>query len=240
MLTPIKQKRVSDQVVEQIRELIFRGTLEPGSKLMTEREMAAAMGVSRTSVRDAVKRLAAAGLVVQKQGRGTFVISRDPAETFLFTDSAASGTPSVKDLLEVRMGLECYAAALAAQRADSGDIRALDKSMADLEDAFAAGRSGTPADVSFHMAIALAAKNPFHTVIINSFSNFLFHGNKALLHQVYEEKKNTGSILEQHGKILCQVKNRNPDQAFSAMKAHILFLQDFISRRQPDSPESTA
>ena len=233
MLTPIKQKRVSDQVFEQIRELIYRGTLGPGSKLMTEREMAAAMGVSRTSVRDAIKRLAAAGLVVQKQGRGTFVLSRDPAETFLFNDSAASGTPSVKDLLEVRMGLECYAASLAAQRADSDDISAMDKSLADLEAAFASGRSGTGADVSFHMAVALAAKNPFHTVIINSFSNFLFHGNKALLHQVYDETENTGRILEQHGSILRQIKNRNPERAFEAMKAHILFLQAFVNRHLP-------
>jgi len=62
-LTPIKQKRISDQIFEQIRDLIYRGELAPGSKLMPERELAVTMGVSRASVRNAVKRLAAIGLV---------------------------------------------------------------------------------------------------------------------------------------------------------------------------------
>ncbi len=72
-LKPIKPKRISDQVFDQLRELIFRGTLKPGEKLMTERKLALAMKVSRTTIRDAIQRLAAMGLIVQKQGQGTVV-----------------------------------------------------------------------------------------------------------------------------------------------------------------------
>ncbi|MCP4721904.1 MAG: FadR family transcriptional regulator, partial [Desulfobacteraceae bacterium] len=71
-IKPIKPKRISDQVFDQIRELIFRGTLKPGEKLMTERELALAMNVSRTTIRDAIQRLVAMGMIVQKQGQGTF------------------------------------------------------------------------------------------------------------------------------------------------------------------------
>ena len=72
-IKPIKPKRISDQVFDQIRELIFRGTLKPGDKLMTERELALAMNVSRTTIRDAIQRLVTMGIIVQKQGQGTFV-----------------------------------------------------------------------------------------------------------------------------------------------------------------------
>jgi len=225
-LTPIKQKRISDQIFEQIRDLIYRGELSPGSKLMPEREMAVTMGVSRASVRNAIKRLAAVGLVEQQQGRGTFVASHDASTAFLFADAADPGNPDIKDLLEVRMGLECYAAALAAVRADENDIRAMAKSTAQMAQALDAGRPGSRADASFHMAIALAAKNPLHTVIINSFSTYLFHGEQDLLHQLYG--KNPNSVLKQHEDIIRQIKNREPDKAHLAMKAHILYLSDYV------------
>ena len=79
-IKPIKPKKISDQVFDQIRELIYRGSLKPGEKLMPERELAEAMKVSRTTVRDAIQRLVVMGLIVQKQGQGTFVKSVDPQE----------------------------------------------------------------------------------------------------------------------------------------------------------------
>ena len=63
-IKPIKPKRISDQVFDQIRELIYRGTLKPGEKLMTERQLSQAMNVSRTTVRGAIQRLVAMGLVI--------------------------------------------------------------------------------------------------------------------------------------------------------------------------------
>ena len=226
-LTPIKQKRISDQIFEQLRDLIYRGELSPGSKLMPERELAATMGVSRASVRNATKRLATVGLVEQQQGRGTFVTPRDTETAFPFSD-AAEPNPSMENLLEVRMGLECYAAALAAKRADEADILAMDKSTAQMAQAFEAGRPGSRADAAFHMAIALAAKNPLHTVIINSFSTYLFHGNSDLLHQLY--KKNPEQVLDQHKEIIRQIKRRKPQEAHVAMKAHILFLSNYVEQ----------
>ena len=73
MLKPIRPKRVSDQVFEQLRDLIFKGHLKPGEQLTTEREMAEALGVSRPTVREAIHKLMALGLVENRQGQGTFV-----------------------------------------------------------------------------------------------------------------------------------------------------------------------
>jgi len=68
-LNPIKLKLVADQVFDQLRELIFRGQLKPGEKLMPERELSAALGVSRPTLRSAIHRLVAMGLVEHRQGQ---------------------------------------------------------------------------------------------------------------------------------------------------------------------------
>ena len=83
-LKPIKPKRISDQVFDQLRELIFRGEFKTGEKILTERELAEAFGVSRTSVRDAINKLVVMGLLEQRQGQGTFV--RSPESTHWDTD----------------------------------------------------------------------------------------------------------------------------------------------------------
>jgi len=79
-LKPIKPKRISDQVFDQLRELIFRGEFKSGEKILTERELAEAFGVSRTSVRDAINKLVVMGLLEQRQGQGTFVRSPESSE----------------------------------------------------------------------------------------------------------------------------------------------------------------
>ena len=78
-LTPISPKRISDQVFEQLRGLIFRGEYQPGQKIMTERELAKALNVSRNSVREAINKLVALRFLEQRQGQGTFVRSMDEA-----------------------------------------------------------------------------------------------------------------------------------------------------------------
>ena len=75
LIKPIKPQRVSDQVFEQIRDLVFRGQLKPGEQLMPERDLAQALGVSRPTVREAIHKLVAMGLLEHRQGQGTFVRS---------------------------------------------------------------------------------------------------------------------------------------------------------------------
>ena len=81
-LKPINPKRISDQVFDQLRELILRGDFQPGHQLMTERELAEALNVSRNSVRDAVNKLVTLRFLEQRPGHGTFVRSVDDAKKF--------------------------------------------------------------------------------------------------------------------------------------------------------------
>jgi len=230
-IKPIKPKRISDQVFDQIRELIYRGTLKPGEKMMTERELAQAMNVSRTTIRDAIQRLVTMGLIAQKQGQGTFVKSVDDTMDTPLARAMEAQDASIDDLLEVRMGLECNAAALAAQRADETDITALDQSINEMTEEVDSGRLGTEADTAFHMAVAYAAKNPLHILIMRNFYDYLFHGIGENLACLYEEPENIQEILRQHRKILVSIKARDPLKAYTAMKEHISYVMDFFKGR---------
>ncbi len=79
-LKPIKPKRISDQVFEQLRELIYKGEFKPGAQIPPERDLAFSMEVSRTSVRNAINKLVTMGLLEHRQGQGTFVSSPETRE----------------------------------------------------------------------------------------------------------------------------------------------------------------
>jgi len=227
-LKPIKPKLVADQVFEQLRELIFRGKLKPGERLMPERQLAEALGVSRPTLRAAIQKLVAMGLLDQKQGQGTFVKSQEfqpdnPLARFL-----NAGDVSLKDLLEVRIGLECNAADMAARRASEEDIRILGKSLSEMKEETSMGQLGTEADVSFHMAISFAGKNPVQIHMMRSFYDFLFMGIKENLIHLYETPDNIKSIVRQHTDIFNAIRRHDPDAALNAMKKHIVFVMNFF------------
>jgi GntR family transcriptional repressor for pyruvate dehydrogenase complex len=230
-LEPIKPKRISDQVFDQLRELIFRGELKPGDKVMPERELSAALNVSRTSVREAINKLVVMGLLEQKQGQGTFVRNLDPMENNPLAQALGAQNASLADLLEVRMGLECNAAFLAAQRAVEQDIHFLEKSLEEMKRETRMGRLGTEADVSFHMAICFATKNPVQVHIMKIFYDYLYMGIKENLQKLFEKPENIEIINEQHTEVFDSIRKHDPQQAFAAMKRHITFVLDFVKGR---------
>jgi GntR family transcriptional repressor for pyruvate dehydrogenase complex len=107
---------------------------------MTERELSEAFQVSRTSIRDAINKLVVMGILEQRQDQGTFVC-RPGGKTHAYIAKKVmeSQNASMQDLLEVRMGIECNSAALAAQRALPQDIEDLEKSFVEIENAVKQG-----------------------------------------------------------------------------------------------------
>jgi GntR family transcriptional repressor for pyruvate dehydrogenase complex len=230
-LQPIKPKKISDQVFEQIRELIFRGQLKAGEQVLPERDLAEAMGVSRTSVRNAINKLVVLGLLEHKQGQGTFVRSPDTRGSNPLAAAMEVHDATIDDLLEVRMGLECNAAALAAHRAVKEDLAFMEASLEEMRAEVASGRLGTEADAAFHMSMAYATKNPVHVYLMKNFYDFLFVGIKKNLSHLYEDPRNIDEILTQHSAIIEAIKKRDPLEASNAMRHHIQFVQDFFRNR---------
>ena len=230
-LKPIKPKKISDQVFDQLRELIFRGEFKPGEQIMTERELAEALNVSRTSVRDAISKLVVMRLLEQRQGQGTFVratpdITKHPLAIAMEAEDA-----TLEDLLEVRMGLECNAAALAARRAVEHDLHFMQKSIDEMKVEGQSGPLLTQADISFHIAVAYAAHNPLQVYIMKNFYDFLFAGIKENLVSLYEKPANIEAIIAQHTEIYHTIRDHNTQEAEKAMKRHINFVLDFFKER---------
>jgi GntR family transcriptional repressor for pyruvate dehydrogenase complex len=227
-LKPINPKRVSDQVFDQLRELIFCGDFQPGEKIMTERELAKALNVSRNSVREAINKLVTLRFLEQRQGQGTFVRSMEevvkiPLATIMKTQDA-----SLIDLMEMRLGIECNAASLAARRANPSDLEAIEKAIGEMDADTRSGGLGTEGDLSFHMAIAMATKNPLQVYIMKNVSEFLHVGIRENLLHLYQNPDNIVEILRQHQAIYQAIRSGDTEAAYTTMNDHINYVIRFF------------
>ena len=195
-LKPIKPKRISDQVFDQLRELIYRGDYQPGQKIMTERELAEALSVSRNSVREAINKLVTLRFLEQRQGQGTFVRSIDEAIQIPLATVMETQDATLIDVLEMRMGIECTAASLAAQRINAAELERIEKALREMERDTRAGGLGTEFDLAFHMAIAAATKNPMQIYIMKNVSDFLHVGIRENLLHLYEDPANIAGFVK--------------------------------------------
>ena len=161
----VRQRRLSDDIVAQLETMILEGTLKAGERLPAERVLAERFGVSRPSLREAIQKLVAKGLLVSRQGGGNYVAESlgstfsDPLLHLLESNPEAQ-----RDLLEFRHTLEGSCAYYAALRATELDRERLSEAFAALQDCYS--RSGKvtrveegAADARFHLAIAEASHN---------------------------------------------------------------------------------
>ena len=147
-------------VTADLEEALLAGRLRPGDRLPPERELAARYRISRPVIREVLRGLAAKGLVEVSPGRGTFVLRPGLAQGAapLEAQLRRQGT-TVRDVTEARLMLECEAAELAARRADSDDVFALERMLDELEKA-ETRVDRIRRDLAFHMTIASATHNP--------------------------------------------------------------------------------
>lgn len=158
-----------DRAVEQLRKHIVSGDWPVGSKIPTEPALTELLGVGRNTVREAVQSLVHAGLLVRRQGSGTYVLSDSELTVVMGRQIADANHQHV---LEVRRSLEVEAARLAARRRTDEDIAALRELNAARQAAFAGGDVDeiVAADLALHRAIAATARNP---VLLSLYENLI-------------------------------------------------------------------
>ncbi|CAB4962046.1 MAG: FCD domain-containing protein [Actinobacteria bacterium] len=166
-----KIERISlvDAAIDELRGAISSGTWPVGSRIPTEQQLAEQLNLSRATVREAVRALAHAGLLVTRQGDGTFVEAQHEGTVALARRLAEART---RDVIEVRRGLDVVAAGLAAQKRTADDLERL--SAAREARADAARRSDAAgfaeADVAFHHSVARASHNE---VLVDLYGGFV-------------------------------------------------------------------
>ncbi|MEU6274002.1 FCD domain-containing protein [Streptomyces populi] len=165
-LGALRPSPLVEQATDHLREQITSGEWAVGTKLPGETALAKALGVGRSTVREALRALAGAGLVQARQGSGVFVIATRPHEDW----TARLRRAAITDVYEVRMLVEVEAARLAAGRRTEADVTALREALARRR---AAGNAGSAefvgADIALHEAVVAAAHNPVLTGLFAEF-----------------------------------------------------------------------
>lgn len=214
LLRPVRPGNPFEDTVERLLQTIRLGVLQPGESLPPERELAARLGVSRDTVREAIKSLADAGYLVSRRGRygGTFLADELPSHT----ESPSVTHEEIDDALRLREILEVGAARMAASRTlTAAEREVLWSRLADV-------RGASPDDYRrldsrLHLAIAEAAGSPSLVPLVAENRMRL----NALLDQIPLLSRNIAHSDEQHEAIVVAILAADADGAAAAMRAHV-------------------
>ena len=225
----IERRSLYQDIVRQIQELIKDGTLQPGDRLPSERELADRLQVSRGSLREAIRALELQGLVVSRPGAGTFV-NNESLDTLvsMIASSLTQENGSLTSVFEVRHLLEPQIASLAAERAGPEDIQQMVDALRDQDGQIGRGETGVEGDTAFHFAIAQAAHNWALLKVISTVADILRQSRDQSLQTPGRPQRS----LSSHRYILEMIRARDGEGARSAMEHHLLDVEP--TRAPPD------
>ena len=221
-----KKENVSEQVYQQLLGMILQGNYRTGDRIPSEIELTERFGCSRNTVRGAIKRLDALGMVESRQGGGTYI--RSVSTNFalnLFIPAMLVGADDLMNLMSFRRGLEVSAARLAATRATRNDLEAME---ADIE--------AMERQIQDHKNYAVVTSE-FHNMIAKASRNELLRTMLEIIHRIITSKMadfnefrrdNTGSYYY-HRLIYSAISNRKPEEAAYLMDRHMETLIDRVN-----------
>lgn len=221
----IHKTRVSEDIIEQVRDVITSGRLKPGDRLPAERELAQALCVGRSAVREAMRALESLGIVEARAGEGTFVAAlagsqgRDPITATLFQAWSMQ-----RKLFEVRRLLEPGLAALAARRATEDQIEKLRAVLSEQETYLQQGETGVKQDTTFHFLIAEATGNEVLLRIVDSLMELLSKTRETSL----DRGDRPDQSLKQHRAILDAIESRDSVAAERSMREHVRAIERLV------------
>jgi len=238
---PIRPKKLSEEIVSQIKDLIGQGTLKPGERIPSERELAAFLGVSRPSVREAIMVLEAMGFLESRQGGGTFVRSLTEVS---MADPLASMVERrdprmLHALTEVRMGLETWSAYLAARRAEDSEINRLHELYEVMAEQAATGGWDPEIDAEFHLTITAATHNTIQIHVLNTIQTLFQTTIMVALGEFYSKEGYVELLLNHHHDIYRAIADHDPERARQKMMEHLSLVEEklavFLQRERPDT-----
>lgn len=227
-LEPVRKTRVYEEVAAQIQRLINDGRLQPGDHLPPERELAERLGVSRTSVRDAIRVLELMGLLEPRQGEGTVV--RDLSPDSLVSPLASllvRNRTLLADLWDVRKLIEPGVAARAAAHATPDDVSSLEAIFNRQREKVRQGQLAIDEDSEFHYAIATAASNKVILRVLDVLMDLLRESRERSLQVTGRLERS----LDGHRRILEAIGRRDAAAAEAAMHQHLEEIEDVLLRQ---------
>lgn len=240
--TPRRPRNLALALVEALGDRIRDGRLAPGEKLPTEAAIMLEHGVSRTVVREALSKLQAAGQVLTRHGIGTFVVGPGDAAAFRISPDQLATLDEVIALLELRLGVETEAAALAAQRRSDANLRRMRAALEQIASAVAGGRDAVAADFSFHLEVARATQNAHFAELVAALGESMIpRARLATPAPVTEETlEYLRRVNGEHDSILDAIARQDPEAARAAMRMHLTNSRERRRRVRTQPPGSQA
>jgi GntR family transcriptional repressor for pyruvate dehydrogenase complex len=224
-MEPVRKVAIHELVVQRIRRAIHLGDYLPGDRLPSEREIAERLEVSRETVREAIKVLESEGYVVSRRGAaGGIAVTALGGPVARTQEQLQQNQESIVHLMDFRRANECLAARLAARLRTEEDLAQISHAIEDLKVAEDIPRF-RKADARFHLAVAVASRNPYveQAIVDAREAIFLWHGNRS-----YELVLHT--TLSGHQKIFDAIAARDPEGAAAAMEEHLSVALEEIAQ----------
>lgn len=223
LITPIKKTRVAEEVADRIRVLMLDGTFPPGEPLPSERHLAERFGVSRGSIRDALRTLETIGLLETRHGQGTFPHELSVDRLVAPLASVMAYRSDLQDeLLDVRRMFEPAVARAAALRATEEDLADLQRILETQRQKLKAGQSAIAEDTAFHAILARATRNRVVMSIMATLNDLLVESRTQSLRQ----KGRPARSIDGHEAVVAALRRRDVEGASQAMYNHIDQIAD--------------
>lgn len=223
-LKPIVHENTVEIIIGQIRSLISSGVLKPGDRLPSERKLAEHLGVSRSQVREAIRKLEFYGILKTLPQSGTTVSGLGlVALEGLISDVLKLEKSDFHSLIETRILLETEAAYKAAVRRSDQDIINIEAALRTYEKRRLTNDVAIDEDFMFHMKIAEASKNTVLKSLMLIITPDLLEHYQQL--EVCDPMKNNQRI-EEHRAVLQAIKDRDPEEAMRVMRLHLSDIQE--------------
>jgi DNA-binding FadR family transcriptional regulator len=223
-----KKRNLFAHVVEELGTRIISGELTPDDPFPIEADLGQEFGASRSVIREAVKSLAARGLIESRTRTGIRVLPSIhwnllDSEVLSWRYSVMKPAQFYNELFEIRLMIEPKAAALAARRANSRALAEISEAFQEMSQASSSGVAGVEADLRFHRAILAAGKNALLLQMGNLIAVGLY-----ISHQISSDSFTV--FLPLHEKVLDAIRARNSETAESAMEQLLSETLEFVSR----------
>jgi GntR family transcriptional regulator, transcriptional repressor for pyruvate dehydrogenase complex len=220
-----KQKTVVQQVMEEIKELIASGQFKVGEQILSEKDLAERFGVSRPTIREAIKVFNYLGVLNSQTGKGTYVSDRASISTEALTWSLLLGSNEMHDLIELRemietKGIRQLVRMLASDpEAAQRNIGILQDDIEQMKQAVQSGskESLNRSDYHFHQTIIACGSNAVFLAIYNTLQAFMLEE----MHKTHEEAENKYKIIDEHQLIVDGILSGNEETALTAFNAHM-------------------
>jgi GntR family transcriptional regulator, transcriptional repressor for pyruvate dehydrogenase complex len=232
LITPIKKTRIAEEVADRIRVLMLDGTFPPGQPLPSERHLAERFGVSRGSIRDALRTLETIGLLETRHGQGTFPHELSVDRLVAPLASVMAYRSDLQDeLLDVRRMFEPAVARVAAERATDDDLAELQRLLDVQRQKVKAGQSAIAEDTAFHAILARSTRNRVIMSIMATLNDLLVDSRTQSLRQ----KGRPSRSIDGHEAVVAALRRKDPEGASQAMYNHIDQIADIQMHSQKSS-----